>query len=94
MMRDQIDCEEFCRRGKLRQSGEAHAAMPDFQLLQLYRLGELRRYVPLDQLPGRADYIQFLKVNGTVVQSGRLLEHGKLRLKAGPCRSLRRERTG
>ena len=30
MMRDQIDYEEFCRRGKLRQKGEAHAEMPDF----------------------------------------------------------------
>ena len=30
MMRDQIDYEEFCRRGKLRQSGEAQAGMPDF----------------------------------------------------------------
>ena len=30
MMRDQIDYEEFCRRGKLRQKGEAHAGMPDF----------------------------------------------------------------
>jgi transposase len=30
MMRDQIDYEEFCRRGQLRQSGEAHAGMPDF----------------------------------------------------------------
>jgi transposase len=30
MMRDQIDYEEFCRRGKSRQSGEAHAGMPDF----------------------------------------------------------------
>jgi hypothetical protein len=31
MLRDQIDYEEFCRRGKLlRQSGEAHAGMPDF----------------------------------------------------------------
>jgi transposase len=30
MMRDQIDYAEFCRRGKLRQSGEAHAGMPDF----------------------------------------------------------------
>ena len=30
MMRDQIDYEEFCRRGKLRQCGEAHAGMPDF----------------------------------------------------------------
>ncbi len=29
MMRDQIDYEEFCRRGKLRQSGEAHAGMLD-----------------------------------------------------------------
>ena len=29
MMRDQIDYEEFCRRGKLRQKGEAHAGMPD-----------------------------------------------------------------
>jgi len=27
MMRDPIDYEEFCRRGKLRQSGEAHAEM-------------------------------------------------------------------
>ena len=30
MMRDQIDYEEFCRRGKLRQKGEAHAGMHDF----------------------------------------------------------------
>ena len=30
MLRDQIDYEEFCCRGKLRQSGEAHAGMPDF----------------------------------------------------------------
>ena len=30
MMRDQIDYKEFCRRGKLRQSGEAQAGMPDF----------------------------------------------------------------
>ena len=30
MMRDQIDYQEFCRRGKLRQSGGAHAGMPDF----------------------------------------------------------------
>ncbi len=30
MMRDQIDYEEFCRRGKLRQKGKAHAGMPDF----------------------------------------------------------------
>lgn len=29
MLRDQIDYEEFCRRGKSRQSGEAHAGMPD-----------------------------------------------------------------
>jgi hypothetical protein len=29
MVRDQIDYEEFCRRGRLRQSGEAHAGMPD-----------------------------------------------------------------
>jgi transposase len=27
MLRDQIDYEEFCRRGKLRQTGEAHAGM-------------------------------------------------------------------
>jgi hypothetical protein len=27
MLRDQIDYEEFCRRGKLRQKGEAHAGM-------------------------------------------------------------------
>ena len=32
MMRDQIDYEEFCRRGKLRQKGEAHAGMPDFNV--------------------------------------------------------------
>ena len=30
MMRDQIDYEEFCRRGKLRQTGKAQAGMPDF----------------------------------------------------------------
>src|SRR5215472_2555975 len=30
MLRDQIDYEEFCRRGKMRQNGEAHAGMPDF----------------------------------------------------------------
>jgi len=30
MLRDQIDYEEFCRRGKLRQSGEAHAGMPAY----------------------------------------------------------------
>jgi transposase len=30
MMRDRIDYEEFCRREKLRQKGEAPAGMPDF----------------------------------------------------------------
>jgi len=30
MMRDQINYDEFCRRGKLRQEGKAHAGMPDF----------------------------------------------------------------
>jgi len=30
MMRDQIDYQEFCRRGKLRQREGAHAGMPDF----------------------------------------------------------------
>jgi transposase len=30
MMRDEIDYEEFCRRGKLRQKGKAHAGMLDF----------------------------------------------------------------
>jgi transposase len=30
MMRDDIDYEEFCRRGKLRQKGKAHAGMPDY----------------------------------------------------------------
>jgi transposase len=30
MLRDQIDYEEFCRRGTLRQSGEAHAGMPGY----------------------------------------------------------------
>jgi hypothetical protein len=30
MMCDQIDYEELCRRGKLRQNGKAHAEMPDF----------------------------------------------------------------
>ena len=30
MLRDQIDDAEFCRRGQLRQCGEAHAGMPDF----------------------------------------------------------------
>ncbi len=29
MLRDQIDYEEFCRRGQQRQYGEAHAGMPD-----------------------------------------------------------------
>jgi hypothetical protein len=29
-MRDQIDYEEFRRRGKLRQSGEAHGGMPGY----------------------------------------------------------------
>jgi hypothetical protein len=29
MLRDQINYEEFCRRGKLRHKGEAHAGMPD-----------------------------------------------------------------
>ena len=29
MLRDQIDYAEFCRRGKLRQCGEAHAGMPN-----------------------------------------------------------------
>jgi len=30
MLRDEIDYEEFCRRGKSRQKGKAHAGMPDF----------------------------------------------------------------
>lgn len=30
MLRDEIDYEEFCRRGKLPQKGKAHAGMPDF----------------------------------------------------------------
>jgi transposase len=30
MLRDQIDYAEFCRRGQLRQCGEAHAGMPDY----------------------------------------------------------------
>ena len=30
MMRDQIDYEEFCRRGILWQKGKAHAGMPDY----------------------------------------------------------------
>jgi transposase len=30
MMRDHIDYEEFCRRGKVRQKGEVHAGMLDF----------------------------------------------------------------
>jgi hypothetical protein len=29
MLRDQMNYEEFCRRGKLRQKGEGHAGMPD-----------------------------------------------------------------
>ena len=29
MLRDQIDYQEFCRRGQQRQCGEAHAGMPD-----------------------------------------------------------------
>jgi len=29
MMRDRIDYQEFCRRGKLRQKGEAPVGMPD-----------------------------------------------------------------
>jgi hypothetical protein len=32
MMRDQNDYEEFYRRGKLRQTGKAHAGMPDFNI--------------------------------------------------------------
>ena len=35
MMRDQIDYEEFCRRGKLRQTAETHAGMPDFHSVVL-----------------------------------------------------------
>lgn len=31
MLRDQIDYAEFCRRGQLRQEGEAHAGMPELQ---------------------------------------------------------------
>ena len=30
MLRDEIDYQEFCRRGKLPQKGKAHAGMPDF----------------------------------------------------------------
>jgi transposase len=30
MLRDEIDYQEFCRRGKLLQKGKAHAGMPDF----------------------------------------------------------------
>jgi transposase len=30
MMRDQIDYQEFCRRGQQRQCGEAHAGMPNY----------------------------------------------------------------
>jgi transposase len=30
MLRDQIDYQQFCRRGKLRQEGEAHVGMPAF----------------------------------------------------------------
>lgn len=30
MLRDQVNYEEFCRRGRLRQEGEAHAGMPAF----------------------------------------------------------------
>jgi transposase len=30
MLRDQIDYKEFCRRGKQRQCGEAHAGMPNY----------------------------------------------------------------
>jgi len=30
MMRDQIDYQEFCRRGMLWPTGKAHAGMPDF----------------------------------------------------------------
>jgi transposase len=30
MLRDQIDYKEFCRRGKQRQGGEAHAGMPNY----------------------------------------------------------------
>jgi transposase len=29
-LRDEIDYEEFCRRGKLPQKGKAHAGMPDY----------------------------------------------------------------
>jgi transposase len=30
MLRDEIDYEEFCRRGKLPQKGKTHAGMPDY----------------------------------------------------------------
>ena len=30
MMRDQIDYQEFCRCGELRQKGKAQTGMPDF----------------------------------------------------------------
>jgi hypothetical protein len=30
MLWDEIDYEEFCRRGKLPQKGKTHAGMPDF----------------------------------------------------------------
>jgi transposase len=30
MLRDQLDYEELCRRGTLRQSGEGHAGMPGY----------------------------------------------------------------
>ena len=30
MLRDEIEYEEFCRRGKLPQKGKAHAGMPDY----------------------------------------------------------------
>jgi len=33
MMRDQIDYEEFCRRGQLRQKGKAQTGMPDFNMV-------------------------------------------------------------
>jgi hypothetical protein len=30
MMRDQIDYQEFCRRGQLRQKGKVQTGIPDF----------------------------------------------------------------
>jgi hypothetical protein len=30
MLRDEIDYEEFCRRGSLPQKGKTHAGMPDY----------------------------------------------------------------